>query len=246
MKKVALITGATGGIGSAITKKLINDGYKVVATYIQQMYDHSVQWVKESGFSDDQIRLLELDVTKGDECQEKLTKLLAEEGGIEVLVNTAGITRDAVFKKMTADDWHAVIDTNLNSVFNVTHPIFPAMLEQGHGRIVNITSVNGIKGQFGQTNYSAAKAGMIGFTKALALEGAKAGVTVNAVAPGYTATPMVAKMREEVLESIKAQIPMRRLATPEDIANAVAYLVSDSGSYITGETLSVNGGLYMH
>ncbi|MBF9003402.1 MULTISPECIES: SDR family oxidoreductase [Vibrio] len=246
MKKVALITGATGGIGSAISSQLINDGFKVIATYIKPMYDHSVEWVKEKGFSDDQIRLLELDVTKVDECQATLTKLLEEEGSVDVLVNTAGITRDAQFKKMTADDWQAVINTNLNSVFNVTHPIFPSMLEKKSGRIVNITSVNGIKGQFGQTNYSAAKAGMIGFTKALALEGAKYGVTVNAVAPGYTATPMVAKMREDVLDAIKAEIPMKRLATPEDIANAVAYLVSDAGAYITGETLSVNGGLYMH
>ncbi|SJL84343.1 SDR family oxidoreductase [Vibrio palustris] len=246
MKKVALITGASGGIGSAITMQLIKDGFKVIGTYLNDTGQQTLDWVKEKGLSEDEIRLLELDVTKTEHCQEVLTKLLDEEKHIDVIVNTAGITRDAVFKKMTAADWNAVINTNLNSVFNVTHPIFPSMLERGSGRIVNITSVNGIKGQFGQTNYSAAKAGMIGFTKALALEGAKAGVTVNAVAPGYTATPMVSQMREEVLDAIKAQIPMKRLATPEDIAGAVSYLVGESGGYITGETLSVNGGLHMH
>ncbi|EKO3589861.1 SDR family oxidoreductase, partial [Vibrio metschnikovii] len=136
--------------------------------------------------------------------------------------------------------------TNLNSVFNVTRPLFAAMCEKGQGRIINISSVNGLKGQFGQVNYAAAKAGMIGFTKALALEGARSGVTVNAVAPGYTATPMVEQMREEVLASIKSQIPMQRLATPEEIAKAVSFLAGDGGAYITGETLSVNGGLYMN
>ncbi len=246
MKKLALITGATGGIGSAISTRLIQDGYRVIATYIKPTYDYSVQWLQEKGFKDDEIRLLELDVADAAECQERLSQLIAEEGAIDVLVNAAGITRDAVFKKMSSQDWYDVINTNLNSVFNVTHPIFPSMLEQGHGRIINISSVNGIKGQFGQTNYSAAKAGMIGFTKALAMEGARNQVTVNAIAPGYTATPMVAQMKDEVLDSIKKQIPMGRLATPEDIAAAVAFLVSDSGAYITGETLSVNGGLYMH
>ncbi|MFC3023613.1 SDR family oxidoreductase [Vibrio zhugei] len=246
MKKVALITGASGGIGSAITTQLIKDGFKVIGTYLNDTDEQAKNWVKEQGFCDDELRLLELDVTKTEHCEEVLSKLLEEERHIDVIVNAAGITRDAVFKKMTAADWNAVINTNLNSVFNVTHPLFPSMLERGSGRIVNITSVNGIKGQFGQTNYSAAKAGMIGFTKALALEGARAGVTVNAVAPGYTATPMVSKMRDEVLDSIKAQIPMKRLATPEDIAGAVSYLVGDSGAYITGETLSINGGLHMH
>ncbi|HAS8529217.1 TPA: SDR family oxidoreductase, partial [Vibrio vulnificus] len=148
--------------------------------------------------------------------------------------------------KMTPQSWFDVINTNLNSVFNVTQPLFAAMCEKGGGRVINISSVNGLKGQFGQANYSAAKAGMIGFSKALAYEGARSGVTVNVVAPGYTATPMVEQMRDEVLEGIKSQIPMQRLATPEEIAKAVAFLVSDAGAYITGETLSVNGGLYMH
>ncbi|WP_225460414.1 3-oxoacyl-ACP reductase, partial [Vibrio vulnificus] len=177
------------------------------------------------------------------ECR---TYYLKSGGTIDVVVNNAGITRDGVFKKMTPQSWFDVINTNLNSVFNVTQPLFAAMCEKGGGRVINISSVNGLKGQFGQANYSAAKAGMIGFSKALAYEGARSGVTVNVVAPGYTATPMVEQMRDEVLEGIKSQIPMQRLATPEEIAKAVAFLVSDAGAYITGETLSVNGGLYMH
>jgi acetoacetyl-CoA reductase len=174
-----------------------------------------------------------------------LSQLLQEEGTIDAVINNAGITRDGVFKKMGAEAWHDVINTNLNSVFNVTQPLFSAMCEKGNGRVINISSVNGLKGQFGQTNYSAAKAGMIGFSKALALEGARNGVTVNVIAPGYTLTPMVEQMNPEVLENIKAQIPMRRLAMPDEIAKAVSFLVSDAGAYITGETLSVNGGLYM-
>lgn len=146
---------------------------------------------------------------------------------------------------MTAASWKEVIDTNLNSLFNVTQPLFAAMCEKGNGRVINISSVNGLKGQFGQTNYSAAKAGMIGFSKALAAEGARSGVTVNVIAPGYTATPMVEQMRPEVLESIVQTIPMQRLAKPEEIASAVSFLASEAGAYITGETLSVNGGLYM-
>ncbi|EHI9242901.1 SDR family oxidoreductase, partial [Vibrio vulnificus] len=206
----------------------------------------ALDWFNEKGFTEDQVRLFELDVTNTEECADRLSKLLEEEGTIDVVVNNAGITRDGVFKKMTPQSWFDVINTNLNSVFNVTQPLFAAMCEKGGGRVINISSVNGLKGQFGQANYSAAKAGMIGFSKALAYEGARSGVTVNVVAPGYTATPMVEQMRDEVLEGIKSQIPMQRLATPEEIAKAVAFLVSDAGAYITGETLSVNGGLYMH
>ena len=180
------------------------------------------------------------------QCAERLSAILQEEGTIDVLVNNAGVTRDGVFKKMTAEQWHDVINTNLNSLFNVTHPLFAAMCEKGNCRVINISSVNGIRGQFGQTNYSAAKAGMIGFSKALAAEGARSGVTVNVIAPGYTATPMVTAMRPDVLESITGEIPMKRLAKPEEIAAAVSYLVSDDAAYITGETLCINGGLHMH
>ncbi|EOZ5528395.1 SDR family oxidoreductase [Vibrio metschnikovii] len=245
MKKVALITGSKGGIGSAISSQLVADGYRVVATYYTGNYQCAIDWFNEKGFTEQQVRLFELDVTDTEQCSERLTQLLSEEGSIDVVVNNAGITRDSQLKKMSAEDWFDVINTNLNSVFNVTRPLFAAMCEKGQGRIINISSVNGLKGQFGQVNYAAAKAGMIGFTKALALEGARSGVTVNAVAPGYTATPMVEQMREEVLASIKSQIPMQRLATPEEIAKAVSFLAGDGGAYITGETLSVNGGLYM-
>jgi acetoacetyl-CoA reductase len=245
MKKVALITGSKGGIGSAISSKLVEDGYRVIATYYTGNYQCALDWFNEKHFTEEQVRLFELDVTDTQECAERLSVLLEEEGTIDVVVNNAGITRDGVFKKMTAASWKEVIDTNLNSLFNVTQPLFAAMCEKGNGRVINISSVNGLKGQFGQTNYSAAKAGMIGFSKALAAEGARSGVTVNVIAPGYTATPMVEQMRPEVLESIVQTIPMQRLAQPEEIASAVSFLASEAGAYITGETLSVNGGLYM-
>ncbi|WP_394126134.1 SDR family oxidoreductase [Vibrio hepatarius] len=246
MKKIALITGSKGGIGSAISEQLVNDGYRIIATYFTGNYECALEWFNEKRFSEDQVRLFELDVTNTEQCAERLAILLEEEGTIDVIVNNAGITRDGTFKKMQASAWKEVIETNLNSVFNVTQPLFAAMCEKGNGRVVNISSVNGLKGQFGQTNYSAAKAGMIGFSKALAAEGARSGVTVNVVAPGYTGTPMVEAMKPEALESIKAQIPMGRLATPTEVAKSVSFLVSDAGAYITGETLSVNGGLYMH
>ena len=168
------------------------------------------------------------------------------EGRVDVLVNNAGITRDATFKKMSYTQWSEVIETNLKTLFTVTQPVFNKMLEQKSGRIVNISSVNGLKGQFGQANYSTTKAGIIGFSKALAQEGARSNICVNVVAPGYTATPMVTAMREEVIKSIEAQIPLQRLAAPTEIASAVMYLVSDHAAYVTGETLSINGGLYMH
>jgi acetoacetyl-CoA reductase len=246
MKKLALITGSKGGIGSAISSKLVDDGFRVIATYYTGNYECALEWFTEKGFTKEEVRLFELDVTNGPECAERLLKLLEEEGTIDVVVNNAGITKDGLFKKMSLESWRDVIDTNLNSLFNVTQPLFASMCEKGGGRIVNISSVNGLKGQFGQTNYSAAKAGMIGFSKALAAEGARSGVTVNVVAPGYTGTPMVEQMKPEVLDSIKAQIPMKRLATPEEIAESVSFLASDVAAYITGETLSVNGGLYMH
>ncbi|MGI2261048.1 SDR family oxidoreductase [Shewanella sp. GXUN23E] len=245
MQKLALITGAKGGIGSAITERLVEDGYKVIATYYTGNYDCAKQWFDEKGFTSNQVALFELDVTDTTSCHERLAQLQETYGTVDVLVNNAGITRDTSFKKMTAAQWHDVINTNLNSLFNVTQPLFASMCEKGNGRIINISSVNGLKGQFGQTNYSAAKAGMIGFSKALAYEGARCGVTVNVVAPGYTGTPMVQAMRQDVLDAIVDTVPMKRLARPEEIAQAVAFLASDAGAYITGETLSVNGGLYM-
>jgi len=248
MKKIALVTGAKGGIGSSITKGLVDAGFRVIATYTpgQENEVKAQQWHKDSQYTAESVRLFPLDVTDHNFCQEALGALLQEEGRIDVLVNNAGITKDTTFKRMTAEKWNAVINTNLNSLFNVTQPLFDAMCQQGNARVINITSVNGLKGQFGQTNYSAAKAGMIGFTKALAAEGARAGVTVNAIAPGYTGTAMVEAIKPEVLDAIKAEIPMKRLAQPEEVAAAVVFLASDAAAYITGETLSINGGLYMH
>ena len=245
MKKIALITGARGGIGSAITTALLEQGYRIIATYSNGSDEAANAWYEEQGFRPDQVRLLQLDVADTAMCRKTLGRLLQEEGRVDVLVNNAGITRDGAFKRMAAEQWFEVINTNLNSLYNVTQPLFDAMCEQRDARIINISSVNGQKGQFGQVNYSAAKAGMLGFTKALAAEGARFGVTVNAIAPGYTATPMVEGIRTDILDSIKADIPMRRLAKPEEIAAAVAFLASEGGAYITGETLAINGGLYM-
>ncbi|GAB6260658.1 SDR family oxidoreductase [Photobacterium sp. CCB-ST2H9] len=246
MTKVALVTGAKGGIGSAITQGLVDAGYRVVATYFPTGEAKAKEWFAENNYSESQVRLFPLDVTDAAYCEEALATLLKEEGKIDVLVNNAGITRDSTFKRMTVQQWNEVITTNLNSLFNVTHPLFASMCDKGFGRIINISSVNGLKGQFGQANYSAAKAGMIGFTKALAAEGARYGVTVNAIAPGYTGTPMVEAIKTEVLDAIKAEIPMKRLAQPSEVAASVNFLASDAAAYITGETLSVNGGLYMH
>ncbi|EPE37677.1 acetoacetyl-CoA reductase [Candidatus Photodesmus katoptron] len=246
MKKIALVTGSTGGIGTAISSKFVSDNYRVIATYSStEYYKDSIKWFNQQNFSEEHVRLFRLDVANTTECLERLTSLLKEEGCIDIIVNNAGITRDSVFKKMSAKSWYEVIETNLNSLFNVIQPLFGSMCDKGMGRIINVSSVNALKGQFGQANYCAAKAGMIGFSKALAEEGAKFGVTVNVVAPGYTSTPMIKKIKSEILESIKYKIPMKRFANPEEIANTVSFLASESAAYITGATLSVNGGLYM-
>lgn len=245
-KKVALVTGALGGIGSEICRQLVQANYKIIATALPHEAEHKDQWLRNEGLSERDFRFLCLDLAQHAEATAALSQAIAAEGKIDLLVNNAGITDDSVFKKMNFEQWSRVIDINLKSIFTVTQPVFMKMLEQSYGRIVNISSVNGLKGQFGQTNYSAAKAGIIGFTKALALEGARSHICVNAIAPGYTATPMVTAMRDEVVQSIKNQIPFQRLATPQEIAATVMFLASDGAGYITGETLSVNGGLYMH
>lgn len=245
-KKIALVTGAMGGIGTATCRKLAEDGFTVLATHRPGKEDIARQWIEDESLPPGQVELLALDVCDTTACTLTVKKVLEDYGRIDVLVNNAGITRDSAFKRMGFEQWNDVINTNLNSIFNVTQPLFQAMCEQGSGRIINVTSINGLKGQFGQANYAAAKAGMIGFTKSLALESARYGVTVNAVAPGYTATPMVSALKEEILDSIKAQIPRNRLATPEEIAKSISYLASDDAGFITGETLNINGGQYMH
>lgn len=243
---IALVTGAIGGIGSITCKKLIDEGYLVVAICRQKPAEVLSQWLNDYDIDKDSVKFAFMDVTNNEECSVELEKLYKTLGRFDVLVNNAGITRDTQFKKMEYKQWRDVIDTNLNSLFNISQPVFNAMCERGYGRIINISSINGLKGQFGQTNYAAAKAGMIGFTKALAMEGARKGVTVNAVAPGYTKTPMVEELKPAVIESITAQIPVNRLAEPQEIAAAVVYLAGKDSGFITGETLSINGGQYMH
>ncbi|MDR2091998.1 MAG: acetoacetyl-CoA reductase [Azoarcus sp.] len=242
-QRVALVTGAMGGLGTAICQALAKAGHKVVAAYHPQ-YDNKDQWLQEqaaAGFKD-------FIPVAGDVADLASVQALAAEaeqkaGPIDILVNNAGITRDKMFARMEREQWDAVINTNLSSLFNVTKQFSAKMAERGWGRIINISSVNGVKGQAGQTNYSAAKAGVIGFTKALAQELATKGVTVNAIAPGYVATKMVTAIREDILKGIVDSVPMKRLAKPEEIGFAVAFLADDLSGFTTGATLNINGGL---
>jgi acetoacetyl-CoA reductase len=239
MTRLALVTGGTRGIGAAISKALKASGYKVAATYGGN--DAAAEKFKaETG-----IPVYKWDVASFDACADGVKTVEAELGPIDVLVNNAGITRDTPFHKMTLDQWNAVISTNLGSLFNMTRQVIEGMRGRKFGRIINISSINGQKGQFGQVNYSAAKAGDIGFTKALALENAKGGITVNVIAPGYINTEMVQAVPKDVLEkNVIPQIPVNRLGEPEEIARAVLFLAADDAGFITGSTLTVNGGQY--
>jgi acetoacetyl-CoA reductase len=239
MARVALVTGGTRGIGAAISKALKAAGYKVAASYAGN--DAAAEKFKaETG-----IPVYKWDVASFDACAGGIKNVEADLGPIEVLVNNAGITRDTAFHKMTLDQWNAVINTNLGSLFNMTRHVIEGMRSRKFGRIINISSINGQKGQFGQVNYSAAKAGDIGFTKALALENAKGGITVNVIAPGYINTEMVQAVPKDVLEkNVIPQIPVNRLGEPEEIARAVLFLAADDAGFITGSTLTVNGGQY--
>ncbi|MFZ0620972.1 MAG: beta-ketoacyl-ACP reductase [Pseudolabrys sp.] len=239
MARVALVTGGTRGIGAAIAKALKAGGYKVAANYGGN--DEAAQKFKaESG-----IPVFKWDVSSYEACTDGIKKVEAEVGPIEVLVNNAGITRDSMFHRMKPEQWTAVINTNLGSLFNMCRPVIEGMRERKFGRIVNISSINGQKGQAGQTNYSAAKAGELGFTKALAQEGARSGITVNAICPGYINTEMVQAVPKDVLEkSILPLIPIGRLGEPEEIARCVVFLASDDAGLITGATLSANGGQF--
>jgi acetoacetyl-CoA reductase len=240
MSRVAVVTGGSRGIGAAISKALKTAGYKVAATYAGN--DEAAKTFKtESG-----IPVYKWDVSNTEACAAGLKQVEADLGPIEVLINNAGITRDSAFHRMTAEQWHAVINTNLNSLFNMTRPVIEGMRARKFGRIINISSINGQKGQFGQTNYSAAKAGDLGFTKALAQESAKLGITVNAICPGYIATEMVMAVSQDVREkNIIPQIAVGRLGEAEEIARCVVFLASDDAGFITGSTLSANGGQYM-
>jgi len=244
--KIALVTGGMGGIGAAICQQLAKSQVRVIASY-NRSGDHeaAIQWQIEQKKQGYDIDINFVDVADYDSCLKMIQALEAKYQTIDILVNNAGIARDTQFYKMDVKQWQAVLQTNLDSMFNVTHHVIKGMMSRGFGRIINISSINGQKGQFGQTNYAAAKAGIIGFTKSLAQEVARKGITVNAIAPGYIATPMVMSMPEKVRENIVAQIPVGRLGTPEEIARAVCFLASESSGFITGSTLSINGGQYL-
>ncbi len=244
-KKVAFVTGGVGGIGSAICKELATKGLRVVAGYHpaeEQTAQARLKAWKQEG--------LDADIASGDvssfaSCAESAKQITAKYGQVDILVNCAGITRDKTLRKMTEDDWNSVLNVDLNSLFNVTKQYIDGMADRGYGRIVNISSVNGKKGQFGQTNYSAAKAGVHGFTMALAQEVARKGVTVNSVSPGYVETAMTKAIPEDVSKQIVAQIPLARMAQPDEIAYVVGFLCDDRAGYITGTNISVNGGLFI-
>ena len=246
MARVALVTGGMGGLGEAVCIKLAALGYQVVTTY-SPGNTKATDWLasmKEAGYD---FHAYACDVADYESALACVAKVEKEVGAIDVLVNNAGITRDMTFKKMDKVNWDAVMRTNLDSVFNMTKPVCDGMIDRGWGRIINISSVNGQKGAFGQTNYSAAKAGMHGFTKALALEVARKGVTVNTISPGYIGTKMVMAIPQDVLDSkIIPQIPMARLGKPEEVAGLVAYLASDEAAFVTGANIAINGGQHMH
>jgi len=244
-KRIALVTGGIGGIGTAICRQLAKDGCTVVANHIAQEAQKAQTWLAENRAAGYDVHIAEGDVSDFGSCAAMAARIKAEIGAVDILVNNAGITKDGVFKKMPLENWMAVININLNSVFNVSKQLLDDMLEKGWGRIINISSINGQKGQFGQTNYSAAKAGMHGFTKALALETAAKGITVNSISPGYIGTDMVMAIKEEIRNQLVAAIPVGRLGKPEEIAKLVSYLASDDGAFITGANIAINGGQHM-
>jgi acetoacetyl-CoA reductase len=244
-QRIALVTGGMGGLGEAICMKLARMGIKVVVTYSPGNKKYQ-DWLKEMQERDYHFSAYPCDVANFDSCQKCVEQIQKEVGPIDILINNAGITRDMTFKKMTKPDWDAVMSTNLDSVFNVTKPVVDGMVERGWGRVINVSSVNGPKGAFGQTNYSAAKAGMHGFTKSLALEVAKKGVTVNTISPGYIGTKMVTAIPKEILDSkILPQIPLGRLGQPEEVAGLIIYLCSEEAAFVNGANIAINGGQHM-
>jgi acetoacetyl-CoA reductase len=245
-QRVAVVTGGMGGIGEAICMVLAKAGHRVVTTY-SPGNTRSAEWLKDMKAKGFEFHAVQVEVADYDSCQKAAARIQKEVGPIDILVNNAGITRDASFRKMGKPDWDAVLRTNLDSVFNMTKPVCDGMTERGWGRIINISSINGQKGAFGQTNYSAAKAGMHGFTKALALETARRGVTVNTVSPGYIGTKMVLAVPKDVLDTkIIPQIPVGRLGRPEEVAALVAYLCTEEAGFVTGANFAINGGQHMY
>jgi acetoacetyl-CoA reductase len=244
-QRIAVVTGGMGGLGESISTKMADAGYKVVVTYSPSntKYKAWLDEMKSQGYS---FGAYPVDVANYDDCAAKAVRIAQEVGPIDILVNNAGITRDMTFKKMTKGDWDAVMRTNLDSCFNMTKQVMDGMVDRGWGRVINVSSVNGQKGAFGQTNYAAAKAGIHGFTKALALEVAKKGVTVNTISPGYIGTKMVTAIPKEILDSkILPQIPVGRLGKPEEVAGLIIYLCSEEAAFVTGANISINGGQHM-
>lgn len=243
-KRIVLVTGATGGLGTAMCKKLYHDGFRVVGNYhTKEKAEKWMQDMKNHGF---EIELFYGDVSDFDSAGKMIQEIEEKVGPIDTLVNNAGITRDGRLINMKKEDWYAVINTNLNSVFNCTKHVIQGMIDRNFGRVINISSVNGQRGQFGQTNYSAAKAGMHGFTKSLAMEVAKYGITVNTISPGYIGTDMVMAVPEKVLNQIVAQVPMGRLGGTHEVAHLVSFLASEETSFITGANYSINGGQHVY
>ena len=243
--RVALITGGMGGLGESISTKMHTAGYRVVVTH-SPGNTRAKDWLGEHSAAGRELSAYGVDVADIDSCRECVAQVTKDIGPIDILVNNAGITKDTTFKKMSKADWDAVIRTNLDSVFNMTKQVMDGMTDRGWGRVINVSSVNGSKGAFGQTNYSAAKAGMHGFTKALALEVARKGVTVNTISPGYIGTKMVTAIPKEVLDSkILPQIPLGRLGEPDEIAGLIIYLCSDEAAFVTGANIAINGGQHM-
>jgi acetoacetyl-CoA reductase len=246
-RRIALVTGGVGGIGAGISRRLAKDNIFVIANYIVPGSEIPfTEAMRAAGLSDDQFAVIGGDVSDYKAAEEMVTQAVDRYGPIDILINCAGITRDASFRNMSLEQWRAVMSTNLDSVFNVTKQVIEGMVVQKWGRIINISSVNGVKGAFGQTNYAASKAGVLGFTKSLALEVAKKGVTVNAISPGFIDTPMTQAMPDAARAAVIAAIPTERMGLPDDIANAVAYLASNEASYVTGTNLSVNGGVHLY
>lgn len=239
MKRLAFVTGGTRGIGEGICQALLDDGCQVVTSYVSND-EKAAQFSKRTG-----IECFKFDVGDFEACGIAVAQITEKYGPISVLVNNAGITRDNAFRNMSVEDWQAVVGTNLGGVFNLCRLVFPEMIKANYGRIINISSVNGLSGQYGQANYTAAKSGMIGFTKTLAIEGAKYGVTANVLAPGYVETEMLKAIPDKVMEKILSKIPVGRLAQIEEVARGVTFLASEQSGFITGSTLSINGGQYL-
>ena len=244
-QRVVLVTGGMGGLGETISAKMVDAGYKVAVTYSPGNKTHA-EWLAQMAADGYAIVAVPCDVADFDSCTRAVAQLRKELGAVDVLVNNAGITRDMTFKKMDKVNWDAVLRTNLDSLFNMSKQVVDAMAERGWGRVINVSSVNGSKGAFGQTNYSAAKAGVHGFTKALALEVARKGVTINTIAPGYIGTKMVTAIPQDILDSkILPQIPVGRLGKPEEVAGLIIYLASDEAAFVTGANIAINGGQHM-